>query len=1021
MAEKDIIQSMILQLGQSQNERMPEELKVHFADMDERKTEDLLLFAKALARSVNYYRGNVTSPASDWTTFFPYDEKTVKDLLQSKEATTSPHLALLLSFLELYKQPQEILNRLTGRHLDFYYKDVLRLTRKAAVPDKAHVRIELKKQSPPVTISPADVLSAGKDKSGIELIYAPTSVTVINNSNVDSLRSIFIDGAGRGTVRYAPIANSSDGLGGKLPADEPKWRAFGHQGLPPAELGFAIASPVLRMREGERKITVKLTLNNVDSKRLKSASLEGAFDAYITGEKNWAALDIHSATLSAEGVLQFEFSVPRAEGAVIDYDKAIHGYSYTAHAPLLQLLLRPGSTRVGYHDFLGLTLRKAQVLVDVSDVRSLSLESDGGVLDPKKAFVPFGPQPSRGSRFLIGYDEALSKKLSELTIKIHWKDAPLSFSTLYGNYGLRDVSNNYFTAAVSFEDGGSWVTNSSGVPLFESSNASSEHTLAFRPGSSSVSPAISTGMSIFALSGSQSPWAIAAANALLLKNPVFSAFKSTVPEPRRGFITLSLEKDFLHSRYRQEYVKRVMNFSKGVEDSLVILNEPYTPTIQSISLSYKAHSDEVPISSTDSGDFSNPDVQFYHTAYFGQMREHGYQRNQFGFLTQKRVSLLPVYENEGELLIGFNHLNPGDSVSVHFQVAEGSADPTRTQAEVGWSVLCDNYWKILGSDGVVLDTTNQLLASGIVRFVIPAEATTQNTILPAGRVWLRAGIARQVSAVCQLIDIAANAVEVRFTNRGNEESHLTTALEAGRIGKLKNGLPGVKSVKQPYASFGGNPEETDDNFYRRVSERLRHKNRCITSWDYERIVLEAFPKVHKVKCIPHAKEGSWLAPGNVMIVVIPDLKNKNAVDPLQPRVDADTLSRVTDFVRDRVGMQVQVKVKSPSYQRVQLDFKVKFRAGFEFNFYSEFLKRQLTEFLSPWAFKSERDISFGGRIYKSVLLDFVEELDPVDYVTDFKMYSYTGSSAKIDVNEAQPESPDAILVSDYAHVVNEAD
>ena len=158
-----------------------------------------------------------------------------------------------------------------------------------------------------------------------------------------------------------------------------------------------------------------------------------------------------------------------------------------------------------------------------------------------------------------------------------------------------------------------------------------------------------------------------------------------------------------------------------------------------------------------------------------------------------------------------------------------------------------------------------------------------------------------------------------------------------------------------------------------------------------------------------------------MIVVIPDLKNKNATDPLQPRVDADTLSRITNFVRDRAGMQVQVKVKSPSYQKIQLDFKVKFRTAYEFNFYSEYLKRQLIEFLSPWAFESDRDISFGGKIYKSVLLDFVEELEPVDYVTDFKMYSYIGASPKTDVNEALPQTPDAILVSDYTHIVNEAD
>jgi hypothetical protein len=388
---------------------------------------------------------------------------------------------------------------------------------------------------------------------------------------------------------------------------------------------------------------------------------------------------------------------------------------------------------------------------------------------------------------------------------------------------------------------------------------------------------------------------------------------------------------------------------------------------------------------------------------------------------RKHASLLPAFEHEGELLIGFNNLNAGDGVSVLFQVAEGSADPDLTQEQIVWSVLCDNYWKRLGIDGVVLDTTNQLLASGIVRFVIPSDATTQNTILPAGRIWLRAGIARHVEAICQLIDVAANAVEVQFTDHGNDDAHLTSALEAGKIAKLKNGLSAIKSVKQPYASFGGSPEETDDDFYRRVSERLRHKNRCIASWDYERIILEAFPKVHKVKCIPHAKQGSWLAPGNVMIVVIPDLKNKNATDPLQPRVDAGTISRITNFVRDRAGMHVQVQVKNPSYQRIQLDFKVKFRAGYEFNFYSKYVKRQLTEFLSPWAFKSDREISFGGKIYKSVLLDFVEELDPVDYVTDFKMHSYTDTSAKADVNEAQPESPDAILVSDYTHVVNEAD
>jgi hypothetical protein len=322
---------------------------------------------------------------------------------------------------------------------------------------------------------------------------------------------------------------------------------------------------------------------------------------------------------------------------------------------------------------------------------------------------------------------------------------------------------------------------------------------------------------------------------------------------------------------------------------------------------------------------------------------------------------------------------------------------------------------------VVLDSTNQLLTSGVIKFVIPKEATITNSIMSTGMIWLKAGIEKDVTALCQLIQVSANAVEVQFRDQGNDSEHLLTALEPGKIAKLKNGLSEVKGVNQPYASFGGRPQEEDKTFYTRVSERLRHKNRCITAWDYERIILEGFPKVHKVKCIPHSNQGSWLAPGNVLIVVIADLKNKNAIDPLEPKVDANTISRITSHVQARTGLQIKVKVRNPRYQKIQLDFKVKFRTGYEFNHYSETLKQQLIRFISPWAFDTGRDLTFGGKIYKSVLLDFVEDLKYVDYVTDFKMYSYVKDAINFsDLNEIRPESPDTILVSEKTHLISEA-
>jgi hypothetical protein len=403
------------------------------------------------------------------------------------------------------------------------------------------------------------------------------------------------------------------------------------------------------------------------------------------------------------------------------------------------------------------------------------------------------------------------------------------------------------------------------------------------------------------------------------------------------------------------------------------------------------------------------------------MREHGLQRQQFDFIADKRVPLLPAHVHEGELLIGVEKLRAGDWISLLFQVAESSADPEAPRQQLAWYVLCDNYWKPLGKREIVLDTSNQLLTSGLIQLVIPREATLENSVMPGGLIWIKAAVPEHVEAVSQLIEIGANAVEVRLVEQGNDPTHLELPLPARSIARSKIAPAGVKGVTQPYASFGGRAQESTDTLHMRAAERLRHKDRCVSPWDYERVVLDAFPAIHKVKCVPHAKPGSWLAPGNVLLVVVPDLRNRNARHPLQPKADADTISRIREHVRARAGRQVSVEVKNPTYQRVRLDFKVRLRPGFELNYYAAQIQQALLRALSPWAFEAERTIEFGGRVSRSVMLDLVEELDYVDYVTDFKMFSRVGDEPEgPDLAEVSARTPDAILVSDDTHALAEA-
>src|SRR5690606_17719708 len=50
-----------------------------------------------------------------------------------------PHLALCITFLHLFQHLQNQLNDVSREHLNFYYKDVLGLHPRSAVPDSVHI------------------------------------------------------------------------------------------------------------------------------------------------------------------------------------------------------------------------------------------------------------------------------------------------------------------------------------------------------------------------------------------------------------------------------------------------------------------------------------------------------------------------------------------------------------------------------------------------------------------------------------------------------------------------------------------------------------------------------------------------------------------------------------------------------------------------------------------------------------------------------------------------------------------
>ncbi|WP_423147180.1 baseplate J/gp47 family protein [Rubrolithibacter danxiaensis] len=1044
MSSKAIDYKVILKRdGQAQQERMPPWLDPALIKIDPRKEEDFYNYARSLASGIKFYDADMLAENGTWADFFSLSFKEIENL--ASKASVPSHLALWQSFQKLYGLPQELLNGITKRHLDFYYGEVLKLQVKSPVPDKAHVIFELKKNTADTLLPAGTVLLAGKDEKKQDLHYRLMHDIVVNQSKVAALKSLYINPANKNFIHFAPVANSADGLGGELDKNNLKWQPLGYAGLPLAQIGFCLASPVLNMKEGEREIMVKLTLRNLPEITKNEALTSNLFTISLTGEKGWIGPKAASAKVSSPDnitfTLTFSIILRNDEPAIAPYQIEIHGHRLETVHPALQVLLNNEKADFSYQALSAAELIDATIEVSVQGIKNLQLENDQGALDSKKPFLPFGASPAVNAGFSIGYDESFSKRLKEFSIDVEWKNIPSgNLGSYFSDYpGLN--KNNNFTASAAFKDGSSWEQKAGTINLFNAANAQSATTWRFvnpdfpvkvpilKIPDIAIRPQLRTGTSLSQSVSSNLGQLVPAFAPLQLKAGSFAVqpYLSFLFQPMllpyreapKGRLSLRLHHTFFFKEYREKYTAEILRYSKN-GGTLNLPAEPFAPEMLSIALNYTATTVKTPFSGTTLNDFVDEDIEFFQYGAFGQMREHAYSRSCHPFLNNTSVKLLPEYTCEGEFFIGFEGLKAEDAACVLFEAAEGSANPDKPKVNLSWSVLCDNYWKMLTNEDFIFDTTNALLTSGVIKFVIPREATTGNTLMPDGLLWIKASASKDSDGVCNLTDVQANAAIAEFEGRDNDTGHLAKALPAGTINKLEPENGAIKSVKQAYASFGGQMQEQDSAYYIRVAERLRHKERSIANWDYERLILQYFPRIYKVKCINHASETSFYEPGHTLIIVIPDLTNKNAADPFRPKTDKNTLDTIYNFLVKHSSAWVTHHVSNPYYEPVKVSVRIKLKAGFEFNFYEKVISQRLQEFLSPWISSSaSSSLHFGGKVSLSMIVKFLEDMEFVDFIADLKLFHWKygdvdfGNSTGI----AEASNPAAILVSHHRHEI----
>jgi hypothetical protein len=1064
-----------------------------------------------------------------------------------------PHMALFISFLEIFRKAQDQLNGLTEKMLNFYYRDVLKLSEKPSIPDRVNMVFELAKDVNDFDLPKGTRLNAGKDSSGKEQVYMTESDFVINRAKVKELQNFFIekqtveDKVNKTSINtihgfYArPQAKSQDGFGTAITDPSGKWYPFGkgnrlmYPSKNPCELvdqikeemgrkdrsaiGFAIASPQLLLQGGKR--IIRMSIKGI-GRLLRNASgedVKSPFEFLMTAEKGWLKitrlmpnadyvniskyLTIGIINPDAENIETSYYIekdsntvlifLPIAEQAIINFDPAIHtGYDFRTTYPVIQVQISPlvqledekyGNLRT---DFLGLDIRVGSVFPTAKQIKefgtplpfkgplfdglkTLVIENDDETIPPRKGkpFDPFTAYPDKGKSLYIGSDEVFNKPLGELAVNMsnnsefrvlkekavviiphdlgvsvredrNWIDLnsdlgkDFNLSLLRKNIlSYTDSSGAIITTRLKrrpllpvtewndqVQKGFIRITYLTDIPIIEKAG--------FLQSSQEVAPKlkiIELSVSYF----SSLPQLETGVDQFFHLYP-FGVVETYINPTVKGEIAGQPDKakpDF--ERLNQQKGGLLVDADNALLPQFTYIS-PYSVFDKSVPLPVRIEGKLINKMESISQSIKTSNASFDYAkviAYGAGLKDHQNALNQYSGNIQE----------EGMLFLGIENTVPLQTLSLLFQFAEGSAmDEDHDPPVIHWSYLSYNNWKPLKGENLIADGTFGFQTTGIVKLGVPEDANDHHTLLHEGLSWFCASVTEHAERIPMLVDIVTQAVEAVFNDNGNDPSHFDSALPAGTISKLAVPANEVSKVVQPFSSFDGKRQEAGREFYTHASERLRHKNRAINVWDYEHLILNRFPVIYKVKCIPHTdpdclcratkvrtgrapgiqildsdRAGSLLerefqnlvsrnpektdenccgpqvAPGHVLLVPIANFKNRNAVNPLQPKTGKRTLIEIENYLKNITSPFVHIHARNPVYEEIIVAFKVKFYEGYDRGYYLKKLNEEIVHFLTPWAFDENAEVKFGEKVYASGIINFIEEREYVDFITDFFM------------------------------------
>src|SRR6266508_2209339 len=220
---------------------------------------------------------------------------------------------------------------------------------------------------------------------------------------------------------------------------------------------------------------------------------------------------------------------------------------------------------------------------------------------------------------------------------------------------------------------------------------------------------------------------------------------------------------------------------------------------------------------------------------------------------------------------------------------------------------------------------------------------------------------------------------------GRQEKFSSATTSRGGFRRLERIMCGCDGIK-PEVAVGGQDLEDRRAMGERGSRWLRHRERAVTTEDYEDLAKLASPMVARAKC--YASEdraqdplGQRVHRGMVSIVVVP--RGNDA----RPQPDLELLRLVRDFLRERSAPEASLVVLAPEYVRFCVEADVVAESVYTEASMKHRCEEALSRFLHPVTGGEQgQGWEIGSSPHESDLYALLEAVEGLNYVRSLRFH-----------------------------------